>query len=348
MAFRGRRPSPKPRSRRPALILLPLLILSVVAAVTSAATSARTDKPAKALAARAYLDEITPLITDSTNQGAEVADTRTQAAGSLDRLTIDRRLERVSRDTAATLAAVRALSPPASLRTANDLLVAALAIRAETAKSLRAALGEQLSAGSTDAAIGSLILIGRDMAAGDQAYELFRAGVPADVTAEGKTPGTPVALSDSSWLPDETTWSQPVLTVFVATLRNRASSAAIHDLIVLLVSTEPVPIGADGNAQVLPGATTLRVQIVVANIGNQPEKRLTVTATVSPGARANGQPDTARDFVDLAPGQRTTVALGGLALPAVGTPFTLTVKIDGAPGEANVTDNEKIATFVVH
>jgi hypothetical protein len=95
---------------------------------------------------------------------------------------------------------------------------------------------------------------------------------------------------------------------------------------------------------VLPVAKNLRLQIVVTNTGNEAEKRLTVSATITPAAI--GPTDTARDFIDLAPGQRRTVVLGTLR-PAVNTPFSLTVRIDPVEGETNVSDNEKTMTYVM-
>jgi hypothetical protein len=85
----------------------------------------------------------------------------------------------------------------------------------------------------------------------------------------------------------------------------------------------------------------MRLQIVVANIGNEHEKRVTVTATLT----ADGAGDSARDFVDLAPGQRATVQLGGLR-PVAGAASTLTVTIGPVEGEARPEDNTKALPLV--
>ena len=53
-----------------------------------------------------------------------------------------------------------------------------------------------------------------------------------------------------------------------------------------------------------------------------------------------------RDFVDLSPGQRRTVSLGGLR-PEPNQSTTLTVKIEAAPGETNLADNTRSITFVM-
>jgi len=70
-----------------------------------------------------------------------------------------------------------------------------------------------------------------------------------------------------------------------------------------------------------------------------------VTATIAPST--SGPTEMVRDFVDLVPGQRRTVKLGGLR-PQPGVPTTLTVKIDAAPGQVNVADTTKTIAFVLH
>ena len=83
----------------------------------------------------------------------------------------------------------------------------------------------------------------------------------------------------------------------------------------------------------------------MADTGNQPERNLTVSATISPSSI--GPTQMVRDFVNLTPGQRRTVDLGGLrVLP--NQPTTLTVKIDTLPGEANTADNVKAIPLVMH
>jgi hypothetical protein len=96
---------------------------------------------------------------------------------------------------------------------------------------------------------------------------------------------------------------------------------------------------------VLPLSKSLNLQIVVANTGNQPEKNLTVSATVAPSYF--GPTQMVRNFVNLAPGQRQTVDLGGLRAQP-GQPTTLTVKIDTVSAEVNVADNVKAIAFVMH
>jgi uncharacterized protein YfaS (alpha-2-macroglobulin family) len=116
----------------------------------------------------------------------------------------------------------------------------------------------------------------------------------------------------------------------------------VRDLTVLTVTTDPVPVGMDGEVnRVLPVSKTLKLQVVVANAGNLAEKRVPVEAVVT----SQGGLDTARQFVDLAPGQRATVTLSLRPSP-VGV---LELKVHAGPleGEGSIADNEQISYYVM-
>src|SRR3954447_18372839 len=133
MALAGRRPS---RRRRRWIALGVVLTVAVLA--VEAAVSSRSDGPARRQAALAYLDGVRPLVERSNQQGADLADVRANAI-SLGRVGIGRRLDRVSRDADNVLRESGKLAPPATLREANELLLATFAIRSKAAGTLRQA-----------------------------------------------------------------------------------------------------------------------------------------------------------------------------------------------------------------
>jgi hypothetical protein len=307
--------------------------LSLLALLINAAVSSGSSTQARVIAGQGFLDQVRPLVTRSTNEGTSIADVRNNA-GTLGRDGVMTRLARVSRDADDVLTQARRLKAPTNMATARDLLMATLAIRKETTVAVTNGLIAAVSKGSTDDAVGQLVEAGRDLLAGDRSYQLFQKDVSPKVGE----------VEDSQWVTDADAWSEPVLAAFVAGLRSRTSASPIHDLRVVLVTTDPVPVGTEGTNEVLPTAKLLKLQIVVANVGNETEKRLTVSATITPAAI--GPSDTSRDFVDLTPGQRKTVQLGTLR-PTPGTPTTLLIHIDTAPGETNTADNERTLSFVM-
>jgi hypothetical protein len=309
------------------------VIATVVVLAVNAAMSARSPAPARELAQQSYLDQVLPAIQQSTQEGKDIDTVRTQAV-TLGAPTITSRLQEVTFSANQTLAQIRRLTPPASLQTAHDLLVATLAIRADGADAFRRAMDGAISGRGSASPMQAIVDVGRDFDAGDRAYALFALAMP-----------TTVPLPASQWLTNPVSYTQTEVTIFLATLRSATSLAPVHDVTVVLFTTDPAAVSSSGTTEVLPITKILNLQIVVADVGNQPEKNLTVSATISPSA--NGPTQMVRDFVDLSPGQRRTVSLGGLRAQP-GTPTTLTVKIDIAPGETNTADNMKIITFVMH
>jgi len=324
------------RRRRKPWWLLFAAVLTLVVLLVNAAVSARSKAPARRLAELAYVDEVRPLVERSTDQGAELHQVRTDAA-KLGRAGVNRRLDKVHQDAMAVLRGVRAAEPPGSLTTQHSLLVAALALRVHATESARDALSQALGTDPADAAVAKLAAAGRDMAAADRNYEVFLEGLPK---AEGVQADV---MPPSRWIADLGGWGDAQLTVFVASLRSTTALAPVHDVTVVIANPDPAAVGQENGVDVLPLTKTLRVHIVVANAGNETEKRVPVVATVTPPPGA-GDPDTARDFVDLTPGQSLALQLGGLKMPAAG-PWTLSVAIGPVDGELSTGDNTKTFTF---
>lgn len=324
------------RRRRKPWWLLFAVVLTLVVLLVNAAVSARSKAPAQRLAELAYIDEVRPLVERSTEQGADLHQVRTSAA-KLGRAGVNRRLDKVHQDATAALQGVRATEPPGTLTTQHSLLVATLALRVHATAAVRDALSQALGTDPADAAVATLAAAGRDMAAADRNYEVFLEGLPK---AEGVQADV---MPKSQWIADPGPWNEAQLSVFVASLRSTTALAPVHDLAVVLVNPDPAVVGDENGVAVLPLMKTLRLHIVVANAGNETEKRVPVVATVTPPP-GTGNPDTARDFVDLAPGQSRALQLGGLLMPATG-PWTLSVTVGPVTGEQSTADNTKTFTF---
>ncbi|HEX2698747.1 MAG TPA: hypothetical protein VHM89_00900 [Acidimicrobiales bacterium] len=322
------------RGRRPRLLVFGLFATAVVLLVNAAFSS--SDNPSRRLAQLAYLDRVRPEIDQSTAQGASLAEVRDDAV-RLGRDGATRRVARVKRDADGVVAAVRKAKPPESLATAHSILLATVAIRARVAASMASGLTAALTDGPPEPAVDALVKAGEEMVASDQTYKVFVDAMPtpAGVTAP--------LLPASTWAPDPLLWTRSELGAFVASIRSSTTLTAVHDVSVLTVMTDPVQVATDGNTAVLPVVKTLRLDIVVANTGNAAEKRVPVVATLVGPA---GEVDTARDFIDLAPGQRRAVPLGGLR-PLEGGPSTLTVVIGPVDGEASFPDNERSLALVL-
>ena len=327
---RGGLDARRPPRRFPRLILLALLATVVILAVNSiVSSSAEGPDPAVSFA-----DRVRPAIDLSTRQGIALEDLRT-SAGSLGRDGLQRGVDRLLRESRRLVTQVEEAPADGELRQAQGLLLTCLTTRAEALSRLNDTLAGRFESGPPEQAIDALVEIGGDLAVSDRAYELFLDRLPEDARA---------SMPESAWLPDPTRYQRPEMAAFVGTLRASASLAPVRDLTLITVSTDPVPVGvdaADPNIKVLPLVRSVQLQVVVANAGNQEEKRVAVEAVVT----SQGGMDTARQFVDLAPGQRSTVTLT-VRPSAVGV-IELRVRVPAPEGEANPADNEQVSLYVM-
>ena len=307
------------------------LLATVLVLVVNAAMSARSPGPVRQQAEQSYLDSSLPAIQQSTQEGLDLGDVRAQAL-NLSPTTILSHINEVVSETQQTLATVQKLTPPSDVRNAHALLVATLDMRYAGAEALRQALTTALSAQPVTAGVAALATVGSDFQAGDWAYTLFQQAMPK----------VSPPLPTSQWVTDAGAYSTATLSVFVSTLRSIGSLVPVHDVSVILVTTDPLPINLMNGVQIMPIARSLNLQVVVADIGNQPAHNLTVTASIAPSVI--GPTQSVRNFVDLVPGQSKTVSLGGLRL-LTGQATTLTTQIDPAPGQTDTTDTSKVITL---
>ena len=329
MPLAGRR-----RRRRRLWVLLGAFLSLVVLAIHSVATSSSSE-PGRRLEELAYVDAVRPLIEQSNQQGADLTGVRDSVA-QLGRAAAGRRLTRIHHQTLDVLKRVQAAKPPPSLVTAHGLLTTTMFVREQASGAISKGLQQALSSGSFDPPIAALVEAGEDLTTADRTYALFRRAVVGRSTTESSVP-------QSRWVDDTAAWEPASLGALVSTLRSSASLVPVHDVSVLLVSTDPTPVGTDGDSDVLPPAKTLRLEVVVANVGNETERNVPVVALLQGPI---GAPDTARDFVTLEPGQRRTVTLGGL-VPVSGSISALTVRIGPIASEADPSNNELVKSLLI-
>ena len=328
MAYRRRR---RTTSR---WVLLGLL-LSLVTVSVSVVSSAQTDGPGRRFSELAYLDAMRPLVSRSSAQGAELAQVRAEGL-KLGRDGVRRQLGRVSQDAGATLGEVVRAEPPESLATAHSLLLATFTIRARAASTMNDGFTQAYTGVPLGPVVESLAGAAEDLVAADRTYQVFLHSLPS---GDGSSPAMPA----SRWVPDARPWDRSELGVFLGALRSSGVPTPVHDLAVLLVTTKPPAVGIDGPAMVLPLVRSLQVEVVVANLGNSPERGVPVVATLT---GVGGASESLRDAVDLDPGQRRSLVLNGLATVPAG-PATLKVVIEPIPGEANPADNARSQPVVL-
>jgi hypothetical protein len=307
-------------------------VVTIVVFLLDASMHARSPQPERTLAAQTWIDQVLPDIAQSSEQGQQLINLRTAGLG-MSATTITGQLNSIAAQTRSTYQAVTKITPSASVASAAGMLDAALLSRQEAASAFAGAVSSALEGTPATKAVTGITTAVADMQVGDQAYRLFVKSLPS----------LGVTLPASVWLTDPSPFQPSIATVYLQTLQSATSLAPDHNVAVEAISTDPGPVSADGSTQVLLPATTISVQVDVADIGNQPERNVTVQATVTPAA--TGASQTVKSVLNLTSGQASAVTLSGLR-PQVGLPVTLTVQALPASGvTGGTTDNTRTITI---
>jgi hypothetical protein len=299
-------------------VVVTLLVLLIDAALQSRSTG-----PGQQLAAGAWVDRVLPIVTTSTAEGQQIAgiwNNGLQTPPS----SLTAQLDQVAAGSAHAYQQVVALHPPANVAGAAGLLEASLLTRSQAASALRAALQPVLQGGSgaptttattsgPDPVVTAIQTAGNDLQIGDQAYQLFLHSLPK----------LGVTMPASVWAGDPSPYQTAKAELFVTSLRNALQGTPVHQLKIYSVALTPSPVSLRGETQILPSSPTMAVTVVVADVGNQPEKNLTVTAAISSG----GNSSSVRDFVDLSAGQAHAIPEMGPLSPPQGVPVTMTITV---------------------
>ena len=309
-------------------------VLSLVALGVHAIAGGARDQKLRQLG---YLDDVRPLIADSTTQGTALASLRDTAA-DLGRPGIRRRLDQIVSETRQTLKDAKELNPPSGVEEAHSLLVATLELRMLGASAASTAMIDALGNQSPSSVVSRLVAAGKNLMAADQTYHAF-----TDVVQTSLAKGTASAVAPSAWVTEGTQWEEPELTAFVNILKANSSVHPVVDVSTILVETTPSAVGMEGTRLLLPKTNSVRLQVVVANIGNQPQRHVAVVASLSVN---NGAPDVATNYVDLSPGKRQAIGVRGLK--AAPGEAVLTVTIGPLGGETSTVDNTKTLQLSIH
>ncbi len=315
------------------------VVATVLILLIDASLKSRSTAPARQLATGAWVDQVLPVISASTGNGEVLASIW---SGGLSRSgpSIASTVESVATKSAAEYATLSKLSPPNSLVGSAGLLEASLLARSQAASTvekvllatLGAAAGPSSQGNPADSTASSpsveaplLAQAASDIGVGDQAYSLFRSTFPASAG---------VRMPASVWGGDTAPYQSQPAQVFLTSLQSAASTSPLYQFNIFSLSTNPAPLTTKGSTLALPDASSISVNVVVANTGNQPASHVTVTATISPAGRGSS---TVRDFVSLAVGQAYTINRLGPLNPPFGTPVTLTLTVTASTSATSPT-----------
>lgn len=296
------------------------IVITLVVLLVDASLHSRSPGPGQQLASGAWVDRVLPVIAASNTEGVQLEQLWSNGL-SMKSAEVTALVEQVASGASGAYKQVVALRPPQNLAGSAGLLEACLLARSQAATLIQAAVEQALNPAPPDAQQASqLQTAGNDLQVADQAYHLFASTMPK----------MGVTMPASQWLVGAGPYEAQPAQVFLASLHSSASSTPLHQVTVYAVTTTPSPVSGQGSTQVLPDARAITVTIVVADTGNQPERNLTVSASIDPSSGASS----AKDFVDLLPGQAHTIENLGPLNPPQGVPVTLTVTVTPVAGSA--------------
>jgi hypothetical protein len=306
------------------------VVVTLFVLLIDASLQSRSPGPGQQLAAGAWVDRVLPIVTTSTEEGQQVAAIWTNGL-QIPAATLSAQLNQIAQGAQQAYQQVAALHAPVTAAAAAGLLETCLLTRSEAVASLRNALIPVLLSGAgppggtngADPVLTAIQTAGDDLQVSDQAYLLFTRALPK----------LGVTMPPSAWAADPSPYQSSAAEVFLTSLRSSLSTTPIHELKIYSITTSPAAVSSQGGTEVLPDAAAMSVTVVVADVGNQSEKNLTVTASIAPG----GSSSSVRDFVDLTPGQANTIEGMGPLTPPQGVPVTLTVTVTPPAGSPTAT-----------
>lgn len=296
------------------------VVLTILVLLVDASIKSRSPGPVRQLAGQAWVDRVLPIIADSTTEGAVVAHVR-GAGASMSTTQVVAELNQVASEAAASYKRASSLTPPAGLRAADGFLKSCLVARSRGAATMASAVSHALSSPSSSAIAASATAVaaaGGDFASADRAYRRFASRL---VRSGG------VKAPSSVWLAHGSAYSVSSSTAYLDRLRSTGNTVPVHRVDIVAVSTHPSAVTQTTSSEILPTAKVMSVTVVLADVGNQVEKNLTVTASISPSAGASS----ARAVLTLGPGAAKATTIGPLDPPA-GRTVTLDVSVTPANG----------------
>jgi len=297
-----------------AIILLILLL--------DAALHSRSSAPQQELATGTWIDRVLPLISSSTVEGQTIAGIWAHGL-KMPGADITQEIDSVASGANANYQTASKLRPPAALTAQAGLLDASLLARSKAAGELKSALIPVLGPAADPASpdIQAVQKSGSDIQVADEAYRLFAGSMP---------PNLGVKMPASVWGADMAPYQPQRSTLFLASLRNAVAATPVHQVKIYALNTNPAPVTARGSTEIMPDAAVMTMAVVVADTGNQPEKNVNITATITPAGFGGAS---ARRVVNLQPGQAQTIVGLGPLRPLLGPLTTLRVKVTGASGQ---------------
>jgi hypothetical protein len=311
------------------VIVIVLISLGVHSCQVSAANSALKD----------YTNNVSSLISQSNQDGAQLFKVLSSGAGSSSAISLQNQIDQTRTTADTVLARAKSLSVPDSVKTADQNLLLALQIRVDGITNIGKEIQPALGTSATSDAINAIAAETARLYASDVLYKDYTA--PEIVSAlhaagidVGGTNGE--TLNDGQFVPD-VEWLVPhfVAIELHVTLPGTPSGKVApglhgHSLDSVSVAGTTLQTGSTNTIPAKPAPT---FTLNFTNGGTNNESNVVCKVTVT-GASASGQ----KIVPETTAGQHASCQVTLTSSPAPGT-YTVEATIEKVPGEKNLSNN---------
>lgn len=218
-------------------------------------------------------------------------------------------------------------------------------LRAEGVDQFRQGVADVFDKKSADTAAAVMSQGLMDLVVSDEALARFRAGLEAKLKASKMTFEK---VADSTFIPVKDDALLAGVTQYIDSFSGEEAGDALHGVAISGLSTTPASVDqTESGVSILPYSDTFTVKVSVQNQGNQQEKDIPVSATLTQEEGGTPQKKTAK-ITRLKPDETGTVVIEGLK-PVTGSDKTnvLTVTAGPVPKEEKTDNNEDELTFIM-
>ena len=285
-----------------------------------------------------YMERVAVVAKDSEQIGRELNDALTTPGIKF--ADLNTKLSGLAQQEQQDVAAVRAMSPPGTLRLQHQHGIEALEFRVSGLRGLADAFA-QASRSPKNVTGNALLLAGQAerLVSGDVVWDdLFKDPAIEELRRQSITG---VAVPDSSFVPNpdyaSTRFWEAILQRLQGSATTGGSSGGLHGT--ALISTKALPGNQELSAateNTVTATTDLGFAVTVEDSGDSQEVQVKVTLTI----QQTPSPIVQTKTIDLInPGEQKTVAFHNLGQVQFATRTTVKVDVQPVPGEKNAANN---------
>ncbi len=286
---------------------------------------------------RDYFAAVDGVVKDSDAIGAQLSDMFMKPDETV-RQSLEGKLGEFQASSDQILERAKAVKAPDQFKKENEWFVASMQIRARGLKGLQPAMLNALEArdnqaGAAQVSHEMLILLTSDVSYDEFYYQ------PAQQVLKDEDI-TDIKVPQAKFLKDPALASQQTAVSVLDRLKGGTTQVSgLHGVSLVGVKAKPsgMTLAADSDNS-LKASDSLTFEVEVENQGEATESDVLVALTLTAPGRPTPQKVDGR-IPTIAPGERRTIELTGLAADAGGQPALLRAEVGPVPGEANTQNN---------